>query len=322
MIHSWPVSSREEWLARRKQNVNASEIAALFGPEIHPFLTPYKLWALKCEKIPDQADSKILQRGRKFEPVVIDILREDYPDWKLHKSDTYLWDDETRIGATPDAWAVRPEDAYGRGIIQIKTIGQFAFKRRWHDEHGEIAVPTWVAVQASVEAYLTGASWAGVAAMKLGDGGIEVLYIDIPLKPHLIHKIEDLVGEFWRRVAEDEPFDPDYGRDRKVVFDLYEEGSGPIIDLSDDGEFRDILNDRAQFKQVEKAGADATDQRKILDARIMMKLANAPGARCGGRIVTVKVVKKKSYVAKATQYPQVTVKGVDDGGGRSTDGGI
>jgi YqaJ-like viral recombinase domain len=314
MIHSWPNTNREEWLTRRRQNVNASEAAALFGPEIHPFLTPYKLWALKSGKLGDETDNPTLRRGRLFEPVVVSILREDYPNWEINSSRHYVWDDSTRLGCTPDVHATRPENAYGSGVIQIKTVGQFAFKRRWRDEHGEIAVPTWVAVQASIEAYLTGASWAGVAAMKLGDGGIEVIYVDIPLKPHLIHKIEDLVGEFWRRVAENEPYDPDFGKDRKTVFDLYEEGSGPIIDLTPDVEFREILNDRAQLKEVEKAGANATDQRKILDARIMTKLANAPGARCGGRIVTIKLVKKKSYVAKATQYPQVTVKGVDDGG--------
>jgi hypothetical protein len=312
VIHSWPITSREEWLARRKQNVNASEVAALFGPEIHPHLTPYKLWALKCEKIPDQADSKILQRGRKFEPIVVEILKEDYPDWHLSPANVYYWDDETRLGATPDVYATRPTD-YGRGTVQIKTVGQFAFKRRWHDEHGDIAVPTWVAVQASVEAYLIGASWAGVAAMKLGDGGIEIAYIDIPLKPHLIHRIEDLTGEFWRRVAEDEPYDPDFGRDRKVVFDLYEDGRGPVVDLTDDAEFREILADRAQFKQVEKAGTDAAEQRKILDARIIHKLGNSSAARSGARLVTVKVVKKKSYTVKPTQYPLVTVKGVDDG---------
>ena len=313
MIHSWPITSREEWLKRRKANVNASEIAALFGPEIHPFLTPYKLWALKCEKIADEEDKPILRRGRLFEPIVLDILREDYPDWNLYQSARYYWDDETRIGCTPDAFASRPDQPYGHGVIQIKTVGQFAFKRRWHDEHNQVAVPTWVAVQASVEAYLTGASWAGVAAMKLGDGGIEVVYIDIPLKPHLIHKIEDLTGELWHRVSANEPYDPDFGRDRKTVFDLYEEGSGPIVDLSDDGEFRDILSERAQLKQVEKAGDDATDQRKVLDARIITKLANAPGARCGSRVVTIKVVKKKAYQVKPQQYPLVTVKGTDDG---------
>jgi predicted phage-related endonuclease len=311
MIHSWPVTSREEWLKRRHRNVNASEAAALFGPEIHPYLTPYKLWALKCEKISDEADNPTLQRGRLFEPVVIDIVRMDYPEWRINRSQFYYWDDETRLGCTPDANATRP-DIYGDGNVQIKTVGQFAFKRRWHDEDGNIAVPTWVAVQASIEAYLTGSTWAGVAAMRLGDGGIEVIYVDIPLKPHLIHRIEDLTAELWRRVAANEPYDPDFGRDRKLVFDLYTEGKGPVIDLSADVEFGEILQERAQFKQVEKAGESAATARKILDARIMHKLGNAPAARSGGRVVTIKVVKKKAYAVKATQYPQVTVKESND----------
>lgn len=312
MIHSWPNTSRDEWLARRRQNVNASEAAALFGPDIHPFLSPFKLWALKSGKIPDEADNPTLQRGRLFEPVVVEILREDHPDWQINKTQLYFWDDEVRLGCTPDVDAKRP-DIYGDGIIQIKTVGAFAFKKHWHDENGNIAVPTWIAVQASVEAYLTGATWAGVAGLRLGDGGIEVVYIEIPLKHHLIRKIEDLTAEFWRRVNANEPFDPDFGRDRKVIFDLYEEGKGPIIDLSDDGEFRDILNERAQLKQVEKAGESAVSQRKVLDARIMHKLANSPVARSGARIVSIKVVKKKGYTVKAQQYPQISVKGIDDG---------
>lgn len=313
MIHSWPITSREEWLARRKRNINASEAAALFGPEIHPFLTPYKLWALKCEMVSDEADNPTLRRGKKFEPVVLDILREDHPDWRLNQTQVYFWDDATRIGCTPDVDGTRP-DAYGDGIVQIKTVGQFAFKRRWHDENGDIAVPTWVAVQASVEAYLTGSTWAGVAAMKLGDGGIEVLYIDIPLKPHLIHAIEDRTADFWRRVRDGEPYDPDFGRDRKLVFDLYTEGKGPVIDLSDDAEFGEILQERAQLKQVEKAGESATNQRKILDARIITRLGNSPAARSGGRLITIKVVKKKSYTVKPQQYPLVTVKESNDAG--------
>ncbi len=311
MIHSWPITSREAWLARRKQNVNASEAAGLFGPDIHPYWTPYKLWAAKSGKLPDEEENPVLRRGRMFEPVVLNILGQDYPDWKLNKADRYYWDDETRLGCTPDAWAERPDHAYGHGIVQIKTVGQFAFRRRWHDEHGDIAVPTWVAVQASIEAYLTGASWAGVAAMKLGDGGVEVVYIDIPLKPHLIHKIEDLTGELWRRVASGDPFDPDFGRDRKVVFDLYESGDGGVIDLTGDAELEDILDQRAGYKQLEKTGEEATKARKDLDARILHKLGNATGARCGIRVATVKVVKKKAYSVKATQYPQVTVRGVE-----------
>lgn len=311
MIHSWPITSREEWLARRKQNVNASEAAALFGPEIHPHLTPFKLWALKCERVPDPEDNPLMERGRLFEPVVIEWVRRDHPDWRLNKTQVYFWDDATRLGCTPDVDGTRP-DVFGDGIIQIKTVGQSAWKRRWHDENGEIAIPTWVAVQASVEAYLTGSSWAGVAAMKLGDGGTEVLYFDVPLKHHLIHAIEDLTAEFWRRVAENDPYDPDYGRDRKLIFDLFVDGTGPILDLSDDIEFGEILQERDQLKEVEKAGESAAAQRKALDARLITKLGNSPAARGSGRLVTIKMVKKKAYTVKAQHYPLVKVRGVED----------
>lgn len=255
-----------------------------------------------------------MRRGRLFEPVVLEILREDHPNWSIQPSRAYHWDDQTRIGCTPDAIATREDDVYGFGTIQIKTVGQFAFKRRWHDETGAVAVPTWVAVQASIEAYLMGASWAGVAALKLGDGGIEIAYIEIPLKPHLIQKIEDLTADFWGRVLANEPYDPDFGRDRKVVFDLYAEGKGPIIDLTDDAEFREIIATREQLKQVEKAGENAATQRKVLDARIIHKLGNASAARSAGTLVTVTVVRKKPYTVKSQQYPLVTVKkGVEDG---------
>jgi predicted phage-related endonuclease len=309
VIHSWPIESRAEWLGRRRKNVNASEVAALFGADVHPYLSPFKLWALKCGKAEDEAETPAMRRGKLFEPVVIEILREDHPDWRLHPATSYLWDDESRIGCTPDCYAERA-DIQGHGVVQIKTVGSYAFKRMWHDEDGDVAVPTWVAVQASVEAYLTGAVWAAVAALRLGDGGIDIALCDIPLKPHLIHKIEDLVGEFWRRVDANDPYEPDFGRDRKLVFDLYAEGHGPPIDLTDDAEFRQWLDTRARFKDLEKAGEVAATERKALDARIIHRMGNAPAASCASRIVSVKVVKKRAYSVKAQQYPLLSVKGV------------
>jgi putative phage-type endonuclease len=307
-IHSRTIRNRREWLEWRKQNLNASEIAALFGPDVHPYLTPYKLWNLKCEAISDEADNPTLRRGKKFEPVVIDCLREDHPDWELHQSKVYLHDDETRLGATPDVYATRP-DLYGAGIIQIKTVGAFAFERKWHDAEGVVRVPTWIAVQASVEAYLAAASWAAVAAMRLGDGGIDIIYVDIPLKPGLIHRLEDLAADFWRRVTENDPYDPDFGRDRKLILDLYREGDGSVLDLTGDEAFYNLVDHREVLHRIEKHGDEAGEERKTLDAQIIHRLGNASAARLGETIVRVSMVRKKPYIVKATQYPLVKVKG-------------
>ena len=313
MIQSRPVTDRAEWLGWRKRNVNASEVAALFGPKVRPGLTPLKLWALKTGKIEDDADNPAMRRGRLFEPVVIEILKEDHPDWQINKTLGYYWDDETRLGATPDVDATRPDIA-GDGVIQVKTVGAFAFKRHWHDETGNVAVPSWIAVQASVEAFLTGATWAGVAALKLGDGGIEIAYIDIPLKMHLIRTIEQMVADFWQRVAEDRPYPPDFGLDRNVILDLYDTGWNARLDFSNDAEFRAMLLRRDGLKGIIKAGKDATDERKEIDVRIIHRLGNASAAICGKKTVTVRVIKRKGYEVKPTQWPMVNIMGNEEEG--------
>jgi len=308
MIHSWPITSTEEWLRRRKQNVNASEVAALFGPDVHPYLTPFKLWALKSGKVPDPAENSAMRRGKLFEPVVLELLREDHPDWKLNKTQGYYWDDETRIGCTPDVDGTRP-DVYGYGIVQIKTVNFYAWDKRWHDEDHNIAVPTWVAIQASVEAYLTGSTWAGAAAFWTGNDELEVVYVEVPLKPHLIHRIEDLVGDFWRRVAENDPYPPDFGQDRKLVLDLYTQGKASALDLTGDEDFRNLLVRREGLKSLEKTGEKAAKDRKMIDAQIVHRLGNASAAICGGRSVDITIVSKRSYTVKAQQYPLLTVNG-------------
>jgi len=277
MIHSWEITDRDTWLARRGKNINASEVAALFGQRVHPFLTPLKLFALKSGILTEEGDSPTKRRGRYFEPVVADILREDYPDWTITKHTSYFWDEEKRLGATPDFWATRPL-TYGPLTIQVKTVGQFAFRRHWHTPEGEIAVPLWVAVQANVEAYLTGAAEAGVAALRLGDGGLDVLYVDIPLKLPLIRKIEELADEFWLRIKENRPYEPELpGRDRQLVMD------------------RDART--------------ANEQRKQVDAQLIRRMGNSSRAIVdGGAEVMVAMIDKKSYTVRAQHYPLIRLK--------------
>jgi hypothetical protein len=270
-------------------------------------LTPLKLFALKSGILTEEGDSPTKRRGRYFEPVVADILREDYPDWTITKHTSYFWDEEKRLGATPDFWATRPL-AYGPLTIQVKTVGQFAFRRHWHTPEGEIAVPLWVAVQANVEAYLTGAAEAGVAALRLGDGGLDVLYVDIPLKLPLIRKIEELADEFWLRIKENRPYEPELpGRDRQLVMDLWE--PGPAVDLSHDDEFTSLVFAREGLMKIERDARTANEQRKQVDAQLIRRMGNSSRAIVdGGAEVMVAMIDKKSYTVRAQHYPLIRLK--------------
>jgi predicted phage-related endonuclease len=304
-----PISDRASWLKMREADVTASAAAALFGDGVHPYQTAYGLWALKSGLVQeDQAESPAMRRGRLLEPIALQLLREEQPTWAIVAGDSYYRDAQHRIGATPDAFATRP-DIEGRGVVQVKTVGNFAFKKGWRGEDGEVEVPLWIAVQASVEAALTGATWACVAAMALGDGGLDLHLVDIPLRPALIARFRTLAGEFWCRVADKDPFPPDYNRDAGLIARLCDPDDDVEVDLSGDNEIGELLEKRAAHSLAERDGRAASDLRKEIDARLTVKLGNAARGRVAdGRVIEIKVVKKRAYEVKASQHTQLKVK--------------
>src|SRR5262245_7287249 len=73
---------REAWLKLRGKDVTASVAGALLG--VHEFTTPYGLWALKSGKIAeDPEETGPMRRGRLLEPVAIELIQEEHPDWAL-----------------------------------------------------------------------------------------------------------------------------------------------------------------------------------------------------------------------------------------------
>jgi YqaJ-like recombinase protein len=309
MIERFAVTDRASWLKWREQDVTASVAAALFGPDICPHLTPYKLWALKSGLLPDDAETPAMRRGRLLESVALQLLAEERPDWKITHEPFYYRDEARRIGATPDALATRP-DIEGPGVVQLKTVGHFAFKKGWRDADGEVEVPLWIAVQASVEAALTSATWASIGAMALGDGGLDMHVVDVPLRPALMIKLRELVDEFWRRVRDKDPYPPDYGRDAAALARVYADDDGGEIDLAGNERAVDLIKAREALKAREADGKAAEKERKPLDAELIHLLGNAArGTLGGGRAITAKTVKRAGYVVEATSYRAVKVTG-------------
>lgn len=309
-VVAFKVGDRASWLKRREADVTASVAAALFGDGVHPYMTAYELFAIKSGLITeDKAESPAMRRGRLLEPVAVHLLREERPNWRIEPGSHYFRDERARIGATPDAFAWRP-DIEGRGIVQIKTVGTFAFKKGWRGEDGEVEIPLWIAVQASIEAALTGATWASVAAMALGDGGLDLYVVDIPLKPALMIRLRALVAVFWRRVAENDPYPADYNRDAALIARLYADADeGGEIDLAGDNRAVELLEAREALKAREADGTAAAKDRKIIDAEIIAKLGNAARGRLGdGRVIEAKTTRRGAYQVEATSYRTVRIK--------------
>ncbi len=231
-VHVILPADRAAWLDARKQDVTASVAGVLLG--IHPYQTPYGLWAEKSGRVAsDDADNPVLRRGRLLEPVVIEMLREDRPDWTVEyrRDNAYYRHVEDRIGATPDAFATRP-DIYGRGIIQVKTVADDKFRREWIDaDTGEVVLPLWIAVQAIVEATLTESTWACVAVMVIGRG-IDLQIVDVPLNTRVMNRLRREVREFWRMVEEGREPPIDWNRDGAAVAEVYRDSMPDRKDLT------------------------------------------------------------------------------------------
>lgn len=305
-----PIGDREEWLGWRRSNVNASEAACLWGDDIHPYVSAYKLWALRSGKIGEDAENKAMIRGRLLELPAIELMGMEHPQWHVWRPHYYFFHPLWRIGATPDAFM----RSYAQGEIvanlQIKTVGRWAFQKHWIDpDTKEVRVPLWIAVQATVETLMTGLEHNFVAAMVIGDGGLLDLHLLlIPHRPGILAALITRAKEFWRRVAENDPYPVDYFKDAEVVLELHREHNGGEIDLTADDRVGALIGMYGELTATIRVGEKAQKSRSVVKAEIIDRMGNARTGRYGEHIITVSQVDKKGYVVGPTSYPQLRIK--------------
>ncbi len=295
------------WHALRAGDVTASTVAALLGE--HEWETLYSLYMTKTGAVKsDVEDSGPVRRGRLLEPVAVQVLREDHPDWKvIHNSGatrTYYRDTAARIGATPDVLVTDP--ARGPGVVQIKSVEASIYRRKWCAGGETPEPPLWIAVQAIVEAALTGASWAAVAPIVVGFG-VDMPLIDIPIHAGVLDRVKAEVAEFWRRVEAREAYAPDYRRDSETIRALYGGADdGSTIDLSGWNRGPELAAEDEKLKAIEK---DAKEQRAALKAELLEKIGPASVAMIDGRVFcTAKTIHRKGYEVKPSSYRDIRIK--------------
>lgn len=299
-------ATREEWLDLRKNDVTASQAAALLGQ--HPYSSAYQLWADKTGRASDDGEENgAMKRGRLLEPVVIDMLREERPDWRIQYTPgslTYYRDPQLRIGATPDAFATIPDQG-GRGIIQAKTTSDYSFRANWIDpDTQEVVLPIWIAVQAIVEADLTGADWAVVAVLTVGHG-IDLHVIDIPLHAGVRKRLYAAVADFWRIVDKGQHPPIDWMKDGRAVLDVYRDSDGSEADLSDVEGFDDLVAQYHAAKALEKEGRERAE---YIRPQIIATLGNAEIGETPRWRITAKTQHRREYVVKASSSRVLRVK--------------
>jgi hypothetical protein len=316
-IQRIPIESRAQWLEMRKQDVTASAAACLFGlPGDESEQTAFRLYMLKTGAIEEENDEPKIDgdeivfssmgRGSFLEDKAADALRLLKPHWTVQKCPYYYRDPAARLGATPDLLVHDPERGFG--TVQIKNPERSVYHSDKWKADGEFEAPLAYAIQTSVEAHLTDAKWAAVGAFVVGHKTVFRLF-DIPIRPSLIIRTRELVDDFWRRVRENDPYDPDFGRDGDLIARLYADDDGSETEIAATNDLLHKLELREHFLAVEKAARAAEEARATIDAELRFLLKNAVRGRLpDGRLVEAKTIRTKGYSVEPKSYRPIKIK--------------
>ena len=129
------LGSRDEWLQARGKRIGGSDASAVVG--LNPYMSNTDLWSIKTgrREAEDISDKPYVRYGHDAEPLLRELFKLDFPDYKVGYRDNNLFLNSKYpwAHASLDGWLQDPE---GRtGILEIKTteILQSMQKEKWKD---------------------------------------------------------------------------------------------------------------------------------------------------------------------------------------------
>lgn len=293
MIERREISSIDDWLAWRTENIGASEVAAIF--DLHPYRSRLELWGEKCGRVPPPRETSAMRRGRILESAVAAAVAIERPLWRLIKCRHYYSDTKSHLGATPDY--LIEGDPRGPGVLQCKTANPRSFEHNFSAEEP----PFWITLQTATEMMLTDAAF-GVAAVLMVDGWKEpeLRLFDVPRNTEAELRLKADAAAFWKTIEDREQPAADPKRDRKLLPKLIpEQAPGMVIDLTADNELPLQLEQRETAVALRKSAQDEIDS---IDASIMIKMGTHERAEFAGDwYATWKVEPRREYLVAASR---------------------
>jgi len=293
-IERHEITSRDQWLALRQQDLTASDLGAYLG--LTPWKSPAELFAEKLGlKPPLENETRVMRRGRRDEYAILRVLKEERPDWQIKEAKIYLRDPALRLGCTPDAFATMPDRA-GVGIIQCKSVAADVFREKWQtDEDDDFDIPLPYLLQTYCERMLAGAAWAVIAAWVRSAWTEDLHIIEIGRDNDTENNICGLAKRFWQEIEAGVIPPLDHKRDDAVVGLFHPKESGEEIDLCGDNEAPALAQEYVDLREVIK---EAEARKKELSALLKAKLGDAPAARVGDFKVSWKTLVRPEHLVE------------------------
>lgn len=280
----------------RSQFIGGSDVAAIHG--ISPWKSPFQLYLEKIGAVVDEPTpekQRIFARGKRWEPVVVDMLVDELTDsghdvlvigrnLRFHDPQCPFLQAEIDLRLQLDGEVVNGE---------MKTVHPFAAKE-W-GEPGSDDIPLHYAAQCMHGLMVTGKRQCIVAAL-IGADDLRIHHIERDDETIAAMRTREL--EFWRRVQERDPPDPSTAADIRW---LYGKDAGEVMDAGDD--LLALCLDLAAAKAIEKQAAKSIES---LETRLKLAMGNAAILQYEGRkVATWKTNKASTLIDWKTAYEEI-----------------
>jgi putative phage-type endonuclease len=282
----------------RSKFIGSSDAPAVLG--VSSWSTPYQVWLRKGEhaqpEVFDAVREKYFKRGKRLEPVVVEMLLDEYPGLTLLRRNERYADKELPFLATEiDAEVSDPD---GELInVEIKTV-HASQAREWGEE-GTDEIPIAYAAQCMHGLMVTGRELSLVAALI---GADDLRVYKVMRDPEFIVTMREREVAFWQEnVLAGVPPDPMTHLDLKL---RYPRDSGKEIEANES--IADLAaalaKSKGDFSAMDKAikEGERTIQTYMKDASVLTYKERV--------LATWRLQSRKAYPVEASEFRVLRIK--------------
>ncbi len=278
-------TERTAWLEARRNGIGSSDAPAILG--LSKWKTALDVYLAKVSPVEGDAPMSGPQEwGHRMEPAISAAIM-DHHGWKLDKVPTLAHHVYPFLIASPDR--VNQDG----DIIEIKTSMR---SEGWGEpETSDIPQAYWLQVQHQLEVAQRETAWVFVLI-----AGSDFRRYRIPRDADYLPTVINPLADFWQRVEEHRPPEPDWGHESTLnaINRLYEPKPGTFKVLEGDAQ-----NLADEYQLCGKAKTDAEARQKELKARLIAELGDfEEGLLTDGRRLRRKLTERKGYTVEATSY--------------------
>jgi len=250
----------------RATYIGGSDAAAILG--VSPWQTRYQLWARKIgliQDVTDPAKEKIFARGRRLEPVILQMFEDESGLRVDHRNRRFSDSEYPFLAAEIDGET-------GNENIDAKSAQPFS--RHLWGEPGSDDIPIYYAAQFMHGLMVTGRDVCHVAAM-IGLDDFRIFKIQ--RDDELITFMRQKEIEFWGMVQNQTPPEIETAEDALLV---WPQSQGVPVAVSDE-----IASQVANLKAVKAAIKDLEKREEALKDFILPHFGAAERIECQGHLL-------------------------------------